>query len=1760
MARLHAPRPARTRTGVIVSITLSLIAALSSVFSASRLSVPLLSLATPRAAAATPPANGAFALHGGLGGDIDERTGQFSVTVPVTTVGGQGTAAVSVGLSWQQERAAAGVDRSGWGAGWSIGSSFVDVTGVKRVYPADGGSYLLDPTEPSGLRHYKLRDLTFTSTSGILPRRPGAGQVSFAYELAYDDGRADYFDVNGNLAARVDRFGNRVDLTWRPRANNVWQPTSIIDTFGLATTFDYSTPGQVKVVSPQRSDEEVATTTIAVSATQGVQSVTDPVGNKTTFSYTAVSGAPKPLLTMITAATGARTAVSYQSLTFSTMTLTAVATLKLTDAAGNAISPVQTFNINPAGNNQHNFIGNPNHLPTAGEPDALFASGDTAYTYTTALTTGTTTTLSTYDALHRLVKRQISVTPAVGQAAIVAQTHQITYPSPVRVPALLPANYGHPTQVSLTESAATSSAGLTASLPRTTTSSTSYDDHGRVLSATDEVGTTTTTEYDDRFGVVTRQTTTGADGSQAQMVNTLTDDDVNIETSTTSVGPAGGTLSARQTLAYEYDDGLLTKRTLAWAPGADPDADGGGGPDEIVTTFERTVDLAQVTQSVTTTVAAGTSAAQVSTATVDLVSGKAVSHTDAMGRTTTTTYDAIGRPTQFNTAGGLTTTTSYTSTQTTVTGPDGRVTRTTVDLLGRTVSVTDNVQNGALVADPSARTLSSHVYSPNGVSVTSTDQAGRTTTAALDAFGRTVTNVGPTGLTHRTAYDDGAAHTTVTQVLPEGSAQPLMGTTTSYDDADRAIQSRTTYASDADPVSSKAFDGLSQPTATTQNDLTVTTDRSGPGGMPASSTAAPQSTGEFPGEPMTATTTYALAGQSASRTLHQGDEVSRAVSVVYDAAGNVVSATDPEGRTTTYTYTADGQPLTKTGPSGTVTTQIYDPTSGLQSGVSVTAPGQPTRSITYTRVPEGQSGAGQVKTVSDGTATITYGYDVDGHRTSVTYPDGTSTSADYSDKGQLTSTIDVTGAVTTYVYDTADGTVTSATQRRGNTVLASVVYMYDAMSRVATVTRGNGTVTTNTYTAQNDLATQTTEDAGGRVIEAHSYTYDAHHNPATRTDTYASGGSASAAGGTWSTVYSYDAYDRLIGSAVYTGPLTNGQPTGLPVTATRYTVDLGGDVVATKKTTRLGGIRPITTTTTGTNTIDDSGRLIAQKAGATTATQTFDDEGRVLASLNGVTTTYMTDGSPASRTLASGTTTTTYTLWPDGTRRSATTTGPDGGTSTVTYHYGVDGVLVNDSTSDISTGAGTANTASYLLTAGREARTLLAGTAASGRVTGTPAAPIDTGTGVGYYLRDRHTSVTGLVDDTGKVTATYAYGDYGTPARANGRPVNLGQFDGGRTNPYTYLGAAPRGPSTEVGTGLLVFADRTYDPTQGRFTSPDPVDAHNRYQAFNTNPIVYLDLAGQLSWLDIGFEIAFAVLAAVTVVLTAGAAIAAVGAIGAAVTAGVEVTAGAVVSATSAVVGTVANATVAVSGAVLGANDVIAKTGGKAFLSDSQRDTVSLVNTAATAIAGAAGIVQGFTESAVTALKAATADARTIAPIVPVVSSVPDVQVVDAVDVVPVPAVEEQQPLDIQMQQPEAEELPPQLRQNANDEIINNEPPLNVQMQQQEAEELPPRLPNQLQNELPGQENLHPGDENAFRANKVIAPALNAAEEGENVKQQLQANDPPLVKTADPVLNKNVAPMYAPKEPGTNLPVERFDNSNVTVLGSAKPQGAGLLF
>ena len=219
--------------------------------------------------------SGAIGLGGGLSGSVDERTGLFSVSVPVAAVAGPGSAGVTWSLVWDQARAAGGLDRSGFGPGWSLGTSFIDPATPATVYPANGGAYVAGGSYPSGLRDYPLQDLAYTRASGTLPARAGLPATGYAFVLSYDDGRTDYFDGHGNLITRTDRFGNCTVLTWQPLGGGRWAPSSIVDGYGQATTFSY-TPSSVVVSAPPRSDGVVARTTITLDATRRVTSVTDP--------------------------------------------------------------------------------------------------------------------------------------------------------------------------------------------------------------------------------------------------------------------------------------------------------------------------------------------------------------------------------------------------------------------------------------------------------------------------------------------------------------------------------------------------------------------------------------------------------------------------------------------------------------------------------------------------------------------------------------------------------------------------------------------------------------------------------------------------------------------------------------------------------------------------------------------------------------------------------------------------------------------------------------------------------------------------------------------------------------------------------------------------------------------------------------------------------------------------------------------------------------------------------------------------------------------------------------------------------------------------------------------------------------------------------------------------------------------------------------------------------------------------------------------
>jgi RHS repeat-associated protein len=1524
--------------------------------------VPAAGGAASKGSAPTPVSN-AFAMGGGVGGSIDQRTGAFQATVPLVNVTGRAGTGLGLGLSYEQSLAVLGTNRFGLGAGWTLGVPWVDTAGGVHVYPASGGSYAFDAGSPTGLAEYPLRDLTFARDPGTTTARPGAAAQPYVYTLTYLDGTVDRFDANGNLIERADRFGNPIDLTWQ-QSGQRWLLTSVTDNYGQVTRFDYGTANQVTITAPVNAEGIAATTTLAFGA-GFLQTVTDPLGQKTSLGYSPVSGLPARLLSSVTSPTGEHTSVTYTQLPYEQGVVEA-SDVKVTDAAGVQVLAERHFTLNPTDDvNQHNYTGYP--LYNSKGTNGLFDSGNFGYQYTTELSDSTSAVESTYNSLHLLMTQKV-LTAAPGGGFRTSQTQVYKYPA-VNSVGSLPPDYAKPTSVTVTY-------GDPEFKPnRTVTTSSAYNDQGEQTSFTNAAGTTTATTYN-TYGLPATQTVTGPHGATSITTDTFTTDGKAVETATTAVGPTAKAATARTIATYSYNDsGQVTGESLAWAPGAKPAGDS-GGPDQFDTTQQISTDTAAHTQTDVVTTAAGTPQATSATTVTDLVTGQVVSKTSPGNLTTSYTYDALGRQLTMATPGGQITKTVYDSpTQTTVTAPSGLVTQTTTDVLGRTMKVTDNVSGEQLVANPAARTVQTDKYSPDGSQLTTTTPAG-TTTTTFDPLGRPVQIVQPDGITQAEQYND-VANTQAVSVLPAAPAgantsNPVSVTMNGFNDRNQPVSSSVSYP-DGTPQAPAAetYDGLGRVTSYTADDVTADPDYGGAGGLQTGTTLTPGAQGSYPGQPSQSATGNTMTGALTTKTLAgQAKTAKRRVKATppapgttysYDAAGRVHTAVTADGAKTTYTYTPAGQIATVTQPSGTKTTYTYDAKTGRLTEVDVHSADGRTQQTGYTYYPD----TGRVKSVDDPAHpddAISYDYDADGHLIAKHYPDGTSTAASYDDNGRLATITDVTGAVTTYSYNPNAGeaggcgpAVTDlcrAVQVRGSAGLASVTYTYDSMDRVHTITRGNGVTTTLAYTDASQVKTETTTAADGTLLRTDSYTYDSHGNVATHTiastlPAPAPPGAAARAAGhgkgatrhrkgaspaTTTAAYGYDAYNRLISAKVYPGATV----TGTPASTTSYTLDAAGNVTGQDTTTSAGATHVV-------NTITPGGELTGRTVNGAAASQKFDADGNVTTDLANNTYTYDPDGEQASVTTPAGTTT-SYTYWPDHTRRTATTT-VNGVTHVITYHYAINGKIANDTYTGAAAGATGPDTitASYLLAVNREARTLATST------NGGPVTAQTTGPGTGYYLTDAHGSVTAMIDNSGQVTASYAYDDYGQPIGAS--PALLptpaaAPAGNAAVSPFGYDDAY-----TNPSTGTQYLPARSYDPAQGRFLSADAADQFNRYQAFDANPIVNTDPTGQWSFPQILTDAFTAALFIAFGVLSAGAAVPVL----AAAAAGEVIETAALASAVLNTVAAATNIAAGATSATLTADDAAELTG-NGFLSDSEKEDLNTATFALGTIAGVAGV------------------------------------------------------------------------------------------------------------------------------------------------------------------------------------------------------------
>lgn len=451
--------------------------------------------------------------------------------------------------------------------------------------------------------------------------------------------------------------------------------------------------------------------------------------------------------------------------------------------------------------------------------------------------------------------------------------------------------------------------------------------------------------------------------------------------------------------------------------------------------------------------------------------------------TSTTTYDALGRPTVATDAMGRASTTAYT-------GTAGLVT-------GTTVTAPDPDGTGPLTAG-----VTSVVLNPAwGATVKVTDPNGKVTSSTVDALGRT------TAVWHPgRAQGSKSAHVTYAYTISKTAPNTVTTST---------LTSSETYL-----TSVELYDGMLRPRQTQSPSAA----RDTPGRIITESFYDSRglvwkSHGDWftTGAPSTALAVSLTAVPSRTRFLFDG--AGRTTTEITDVgeqevwrssttyAGDRVSVTPPQGGTPQTTLT-DGR--------GQVT-ELRQYLGAAPTGTF--------RAVTY-----GYDKAGNMTSVKDAAGNSwSYTYDLRGRQTSATDPDKGATTTTYDDAGLVRTTTDARGVTLYYardqlgrqtelrdgsatgtlraswVYDTLQkGQPTSSTRYSGGAAYVTAVTGYDDASRPlgASVTLPStegalaGTYTTSyTYTADGQIQTVKLPAGGGLGAETITTHYDALSRP-----------------------------------------------------------------------------------------------------------------------------------------------------------------------------------------------------------------------------------------------------------------------------------------------------------------------------------------------------------------------------------------------------------------------------------------------------------------------------------------------------------------------------------------------------------------------------------------------------------------------------------------------------------------------------------------
>lgn len=557
----------------------------------------------------------------------------------------------------------------------------------------------------------------------------------------------------------------------------------------------------------------------------------------------------------------------------------------------------------------------------------------------------------------------------------------------------------------------------------------------------------------------------------------------------------------------------------------------------------------------------------------------------------------------------------------------------------------------------------------------------------------------------------------------------------------------------------------------------------------------------------------------------------------------LTSTKNEQGRTRTLSYDANGNPKTIGSPLGTITLN-YDTSSpgkldsitdqrakttsyGYDASGNLTqvTPPMPMGSTTLTYT----ASLSRIATVTDGKSqTRTLSYDDLDRVEKITYGDASYVQFVYDNDGNLTARNDTVGGNSTYTHDTLSRVLTE-------TLPGSLTntYTYDPASNLKTLTDTGGTVTYG-Y----DGANRNTSVAHATQNTILAYTDQQTANGPTATTTYPNG-------------------VIVVRTSDYAGRLQEIKATKATTTLEHLTYDYDDastgqgvlrvrmvDVLAAKTTRyqyddldRLARARTYTTGTTApalSSTCAADGRLACYEYDLDAAGNRT-QRSVTGSSVTNSTTTYAYNDANQLTTRTAASNVSSYNYDANGNHTTRTGTDPR------TLAYNLRGQTTNLAGTTIGyLGAGQDQPVSEGATTLQHnilglGRRTTSGTASyyTRTVDGSPLAQ-RTGSDREYYIQDALGSTLRTTDTTGATQATYNYDPDGAAVSSTGTS----------TNPLKYAAGY------HTTTGLYHYGQRYYDPTDARWTQPDPLDQAtdlrqaNKYTYVGGDPINNTDPTG----------------------------------------------------------------------------------------------------------------------------------------------------------------------------------------------------------------------------------------------------------------------------------------------------------------------------